>query len=198
MSLVTLELDKLMQQNSISELRNCPEYVKLCEAHAIGLESVQKVINYLSDAINVDKAEGIWLDYIGWLLGTDRQYMNIARFFSANEDDINREKYFWFANQNIGQIASLQDELFRRRIYGKIGYNTSKGTRNENIEIIKNITFADHVIIKNISPMVLDITIYGDNILETNTLLDDIELVLGDGVGINRLQIRSLNEWTSQ
>ena len=167
MSLVTLELDKIMQQNSISELRNCPEYVKLCEAHAVGLGSVQKAINYLSDAINVDKAEGVWLDYIGWLLGTDRQYMNIARFFSVNEDDINREKYFWFANQTIGQIASLQDELFRRRI-------------------------------KNISPMVLDITIYGDNILETNSLLDDIELVLGDGVGINRLQIRSLNEWTSQ
>lgn len=198
MSLVTLELDKLMQKNSISELRNIPEYIKLCEAHAVGLESIQKTINYLSDAINLDKAQGVWLDYIGWLLGTDRQYMNVARFFSANEDDLNREKYFWFPNQKIGQMASLEDELFRRRIYGKRGYNISKATRNENIQIIKNITFADHVIIKNISPMVLDITIYGDNILETNTLLDDIENVLGNGVGINRLQIRSLSEWTNQ
>lgn len=198
MSLVTLELDKLMQKNSISELRTIPEYVKLCEAHAVGLQTIQNAINYLSDAINLDKAQGVWLDYIGWLLGTDRQYMNIARFFSVNEDDVNREKYFWFANQNIGQIASLSDELFRRRIYGKKGYNISKCTRNENIKIIKDITFADHVIIENISPMVLDITLYGDNILETNTLIDDIEFVLGDGVGINRLQIRSLSEWISQ
>ena len=198
MSLVALELDKLMQKNSISELRNIPEYIKLCEAHAIGLQSIQKAINYLSDAINIDKAQGVWLDYIGWLLGTNRQVVSIEKFFSVNTPDLNRELFFWFANQSIDSTSTLSDSLFRRRIYGKRGYNISKGTRNENIKIIKNFTFADHVIIKNISPMVLDITLYGDNILETNTIIEDIEFVLGNGVGINRLQIRSSSEWINQ
>ena len=40
--------------------------------------------------------------------------------------------------------------------------------------------------------MMLDVTLIGDNILQTNTLLDDIENILGTGVGLVRLHIDSL------
>ena len=195
MSLETLQLDKVIQQYSISELRNIPEYVKLCEAHTVGLSKIQNVIDYLSNAINIDTAEGIWLDYIGWLVGATRSYGDADRFFCVNSEDVNVEKYFWFANQSINEESSLDDNFFRRKIKAKILFNKTSCTRNENIQIIKGITFAEKVIIENVEPMLLDITLYGDNILQTTTTFNDVERVLGEGVGIRRLQIKGMDEY---
>ena len=180
----------LMQKYSISQLRQNKDYQILCKCIGNQYDNLQKVSQYLLNSCDIDKAEGVWLDYLGWLAGTTRQYFNIARFFSVNNDDVNVEKYFWFANQTIGQIASLSDELFRKRIYAKIGYNTTKGTRKDNIYIIKNMTNAEKVKIVKTQPMVLDITLIGSEIIETNTLLDDVESILGTGVGRGHLIIQ--------
>ena len=182
----------LMQKYSISQLRTNKDYLILCNCIGNQFDNLQKVSQYMLDCCDIDKAEGVWLDYLGWLVGTTREYFNIARFFSVNSDDVNVEKYFWFANQTIGQIASLSDELFRKRIYAKIGYNITKGTRNDNIYIIKNMTNADRVVITRPQAMVLDITLIGDGIIETNTLLDDVESILGTGVGIGHLKIQGV------
>lgn len=180
----------LMQKYSISQLRQNKDYQILCKCIGNQYDNLQKVSQYLLNSCNIDKAEGVWLDYLGWLVGTTRQYFNIARFFSVNNDDLNVKKYFWFANQSIGQTELLSDELFKKRIYAKIGYNTTKGTRDDNIYIIKNMTNARKVKIIKTQPMVLDITLIGDKIIETNTLLDDIESILGTGVGIGHLIIQ--------
>ena len=146
--------------------------------------------------ITLDKAEGIWLDYIGWLVGTKRDELtDTSPFFCANAEDVNEEKYFWFANQSISSNITLTDENFKRLIKAKIGYNVSTCTRNENIRNIKYITFADHCIIDNVEPMVLDITLYGDNILSIQNLKQKIETFLGDGVGIRNLTIKGLDEY---
>lgn len=180
----------LMQKYSISQLRQNKDYQILCKCIGNQYDNLQKVSQYLLDSCDIDKAEGVWLDYLGWLVGTTRQYFNIASFFSVNNDDVNVQKYFFFASQTIGQIASLSDGLFRKRIYAKIGYNITKGTRNDNIYIIKNMTNAKKVKIIKTQPMVLDITLIGTEIIETNTLLDDIESILGTGVGIGHLIIQ--------
>lgn len=196
MALQIYELDKKMLEYSISQFRMIPEYVKICEAFCVGLGTIQSSIDYISDMIDVDKAQGIWLDYIGWLVGIKRDDLtDTGNFFSVNAEDVNEEKYFWFATQQVGNNISLQDEYYRSLIKAKIGYNTSHCTRNENIRNIKNMTFADHVIIDNIEPMVLDITLYGDNILNLQNLRKQIEKFLGDGVGIRNLTIKGLDEY---
>lgn len=196
MSLETYELDKKMLEYSISQYRVVPEYVKICEAFCLGLGTIQDSIDYLSDMIDLDKAQGIWLDYIGWLVGVTRTDLTDASiFFSANAEDVNEEKLFWFANQNQSENISLSDEVFRSYIKGKIGYNVSRCTRNDNIKNIKNTFYADHVIIDNIEPMVLDVTLYGDNILNVQNMREQIEKLLGDGVGIRTLNIRGLDEY---
>ena len=196
MSLETYELDKKMLEYSISQYRVVPEYVKICEAFCLGLGTIQDSIDYLSDMIDLDKAQGIWLDYIGWLVGVTRTDLTDASiFFSANAEDVNEEKLFWFANQNQSENISLSDEVFRSYIKGKIGYNVSRCPRNDNIKNIKNTFYADHVIIDNIEPMVLDVTLYGDNILNVQNMREQIEKLLGDGVGIRTLNIRGLDEY---
>ena len=263
MTLELIDIKNLMLDNSISELRNIPEYVAMCNAHADGLTNIQNVVNYLSDAINVYKAQGIWLDYIGWLVGIKRSYRDIGKFFSvnrtdnisvyawtynnttvytlsdepeidddvysidewinlgkissvsnnsitvegvtytkdtskntnANTGDLNVEKYFWFAQGNVDENSNLDDEIYRKRILGKILYNKSRCTRNENIAIIKYMTNAEHCIITKLEALLCDITLYGDDIVETISLKDEIESLLGEGCGIRNLTIRSSSDY---
>lgn len=196
MALETYELDKKMLEYSISQFRNIPEYVKLCEAFSVGLGSIQNGVDYLSDMIDLNKAQGIWLDYIGWLVGVKRNELtDTSDFFSANAEDVNEEKYFWFPNQSQSNNINLQDEYYRSLIKAKIGYNTSRCTREDNIKNIKNFTFANHVIIDNVEPMVLDITLYGDNILKMQNMREEVEKLLGDGVGIGNFEIKGLDEY---
>lgn len=191
MALETYELDKKMLEYSISQFRNIPEYVKMCEAFAVGLTTIQNSVDYLSDMIDLDKAEGIWLDYIAWLVGTNRTTYDILQYFCVNAPHLNVEKYFYFEGISSLENGSVQDVALRKRIKAKIAYNTSKATRNENIKIIEGLVNADKVVISNVSPMLLDITLYGDNLFYPSIqgLRTTIENVLGNGVGIRNLTI---------
>lgn len=191
MALETYELDKKMLEYSISQFRNIPEYVKMCEAFAVGASSIQDAVDYLTDMLDVDKAEGIWLDYIAWLVDTNRTTYDILQYFCVNAPHLNVEKYFYFEGISTLEKGTVQDVALRKRIKAKIAYNTSKGTRNENIRIIEGLVNADKVVISNVSPMVLDITLYGDNLFypSTQALRATIENILGNGVGIRNLTI---------
>lgn len=191
MALETYEVDKKMLEYSISQFRNIPEYLKMCEAFTVGLSTIQTSVDYLSDMIDLDKAEGTWLDYIAWLVGTKRSSYDITQYFCVNEPHLNVEKYFYFEGVSTLESGTLDDVYLRKRIKAKVAYNTSKCTRNENIRIIKGMINADKVVISNVSPMVLDVTIYGDNLFypSTQALRTSIENVLGNGVGIRNLTI---------
>ena len=191
MSLETYELDKKMLEYSISQFRNIPEYVKICEAFAVGCSTIQSSVNYLSDMIDLDKAEGIWLDYIAWLVGTNRTTYDILQYFCVNAPHLNIEKNFYFEGISTVEKGSVEDVALRKRIKAKIAYNTSNGTRNENIRIIEGLVNADKVVISNVSPMLLDITLSGENLFypSVQALRTSIENILGNGVGIRNLTI---------
>lgn len=191
MTLQTYELDKKMLEYSISQFRNIPEYVKICEAFCVGLATIQSAINYLSNMIDVDKAEGIWLDFIAWLVGTNRTTYDILQYFCVNAPHLNVEKYFYFEGISSIEKGTVGDVYLKKRIKAKIAYNTSKATRNENIKIIQGLVNADKVVITKVEPMVLDITLYGENLFypSPQALRTTIESILGNGVGIRNLTI---------
>jgi hypothetical protein len=191
MALETYELDKKILEYSISQFRNIPEYVKMCEAFAVGLGTIQTSVDYLSDMIDLDKAEGIWLDYVAWLVGTNRTTYDILQYFCVNAPHLNVEKYFYFEGISSLEKGTIQDVALRKRIKAKIAYNTSKATRNENIKIIEGLVNADKVVITNVEPMVLDITLYGEHLFypSTQSLRASIENILGNGVGVRNLTI---------
>ena len=184
-----IDFIKKMQFYAVSQLRLNPDYQNLCEVIGQDFNDLKKISEYILKSINIDEAEGIWLDYLGWLVGTTRVYFDIGDFFSVNSDDLNADKYFWFPGTTVGGESNLDDVLFRKRIYAKIGYNISKGTREENIYILKNLTFAKKVIIKRVAPLVLDITLIGNDIIQTPTFKEDIEKVLGLCVGTGTITV---------
>ena len=198
MSIETYDLLNTMLNNTISPLRNNDGYIKLCEAHCVGLGKIQDAINYMSYCLNVDVASGVWLDNIGYLVGIDRTAFDISRYFCVNLPDINVEKEFYFPKSSQWTKGNLNDILFRQRIRAKIGYNISNGTRENNLAIIKGLTNADKVVIthskdeyNNIIPMTLDVHLWGENIIfsSINSLRTDIENVLGVTVGLDKLEI---------
>lgn len=184
-----IDFQKRMQFYAISQLRQNPDYVNLCEVIGNDFNDLKKVSEYILKNIDIDTASGIWLDYIGWLVGTTRGIFDLSAFFSVNSADLNVPIYIWFPDQTVETETNLTDDLFRRRIYAKIGYNVSRCTREENIKIIKNMTFSEHVKIKRVAPLELNITLIGNQIIETPTFREDIERVLGPGVGIRDLVI---------
>lgn len=191
-----LDYFALNQAYSLSQFRNNPEYMALIKADADLKENLQANVQYLLDTINIDKAAGVFLDYWGWLVGISRRYFDISAYFSYNRDDVNREKYIWFSEPKSDFVApagNLEDIDFRARIKAKAGANTSKCTREDNIAIIKNMTFAKKVKIKNVAIMLLDVTLVGDNLFFTRNTKSDIESVLGAGVGIRNLIVEKEN-----
>lgn len=187
----TLDYNILNQKYSISDLRKCAEYLALIKADAYFKERLQKNIKYILDSLDINKAEGFLLDNIGWLVGTSREFFDVQSYFSYNRADVNVEKYIWFSEPQTDFLApsgKLEDINFRARVQAKAGANSSKCTREDNIRILKLMTFAEKVIIKNVDTMTLDITLIGDNLFLTNNAREDIETVLGSGVGIRNLQ----------
>lgn len=184
-----IDFIKKMQFYAVSQLRLNPDYQNLCQVIGQDFNDLKKISEYILKSINIDEAEGIWLDYLGWLVGTTRVYFDLGDFFSVNSDDVNVDKYFWFPGTAFGGESNLDDVFFRKRIYAKIGYNISKGTREENIYILKNLTFAKKVIIKRVAPLVLDITLIGNDIIQTPTFKEDVEKVLGLCVGTGTIKI---------
>lgn len=179
----------LNQKYSISQLRAIPEYLALIGADAYFKDELQKNLKYILNSIDINKAEGFILDDIGWLVGTTREYFDTSDYFCLNRADVNEEKYIYFRNQDTNATSSLGDANFRSRIKAKAYANHTRATREENIQVIKNMTFADSVIIENVAPLMLDITISGSNLFITDTLRTDIESILGCGVGIRNLEI---------
>ena len=184
----------ILQDNVISVLRNFPRFLTLLKCIAPRLDNLQDVANYMCENTKLTYAAGIWLDYIAWLVGTNRNVYDILNYFCVNVPHLNVEKLFYFQDITPDAKGTLQDVQLRKRIRAKIAYNTSKTTRNYNIQIIQGITNADKVVISVVEPMVLDIILYGDNIVYPNVqnLRDTISSVLGCGVGIRNLDIQPL------
>jgi hypothetical protein len=249
----------LLQDNVISVLRNFPRFLTLLKCIAPRFNNLQDIANYLCENTKISTAQGIWLDYIAWLVGTTRETYDILQYFCVNQTgyftyyswingdniiytlsatpeindkvfdntddtvidtvsatseneitvsginytrdgsgdvrkpsgDLNVKKLFYFEGSSSIEAGSLQDKYLRKKIRAKIAYNTSNATRNENIKIIQGMVNAERVVITNVSPMVLDIALYGENIFypSLESLRTSIENILGNGVGIRNLTI---------
>lgn len=183
---------QLLDEYIISQFRGKTGIKETFDAIAEQYEKLQGDVKALLDWTSVDTATGELLDYIGFLFGITREYFDISQYICLNEDDMNRSKLFFFKEGGTADSSgSLSDRNFRSRIRAKIASKFSSNTREDNIYVIKNMTFAENVEITKPSTMMLDINLVGDRskMFITNKTLAEIEGVLGYGVGLNSLTI---------
>lgn len=185
---------QLLDEYIISQFRGKTGIKETLDAISEQYEALQDDAQLLLNWTSVDTAEGELLDYIGYLFGITRDYFDLSQYICLNVDDINRSKYFFFKESKSGNIVprgSLSDQNFRARIKAKIALRFSNYTRNDNIYVIKNMTFADNVEITKPTKMMLNVNLVGDvsNMFITDKTLAEIQGVLGYGVGLNALTI---------
>lgn len=183
---------ELLDEYIISQFRGKAGIKETLDAISEQYEKLQGDAQALLNWTSVDTATGDLLDYIGYLFGITRDYFDISQYFCLNVDDVNRSKLFFFKEGGSGDAGgSLSDRNFRSRIRAKIASKFSSNTREDNIYVIKNMTFAENVEITKPSTMMLDINLVGDRskMFITNKTLAEIEGVLGYGVGLNSLTI---------
>lgn len=186
---------ELLDEYIISQFRGRDGIKETLDAISNQYNKLQNDLYSLLNWTSVDTAEGELLDYIGYLFGITRDYFDVSQFFCLNVDDVNRSKYFFFKQGgNTGQNGSLSDQNFRSRIKAKIALKFSNHTRNDNIYVIKNMTFADNVEISKPSTMMLNVNLVGDRdkMFITDKTLAEVEGVLGYGVGLNALTINGV------
>ena len=159
----------------------------------IGLRftNLQTAVVYLLDTLDIRKARGIWLDYAGAEVGAQRDEMDFGNYFCVNRLHINVEKRFYFLSSGLDPETplSLSDAEFIQKIFAYIGANSSCGTRNEIIEIVKTITNAQSVIVEKIARCVLKIHLSGSSLIMTQNTVDYIQQIIGDGIYLEEITL---------
>lgn len=155
--------------------------------------NIQAVILYLLNTLQIDKARGVWLDLIGAEVGALRDDVDFGDYFCANAEHVNVEKRFWFTNsgENPENHITLNDAEFINKIYAYIASDTSSGTQNEIINIVKFLTGADNVIVSKSGTCVISLNLIGDadKIRLTANIVNYIRTTLASGVYLEEITI---------
>ena len=154
---------------------------------------MQATILYLLDSLRISEARGLWLDYIGAEVGALRDDVDFGDYFCANAEHVNEDKRFWFTNsgENPERQITLSDAEFINKIYAYIASDTSAGTRNEIINIVKFLTGASEVHITKTDTCILSINLIGDasTIRLTANIVNYIRSILASGVYLEEITI---------
>lgn len=184
----------------IEALKYIIPYLRTNEDVCIILKSIgerfnnlQTAIIYLLNSLDIKKARGVWLDYAGSEVGATRDEMDFGNYFCVNRNHINIEKHFYFltSETNPESPLSLNDAEFIQKILAYIGANSSCGTRNEIIEIVKTITNAQQVIVTKSAKCTLKINLIGKSIILTKNTINYIQQVIGDGIYLEEITYKS-------
>lgn len=141
-------------------------FIKVC------LQENSNVINFLRDQSDIDLAEGIWLDYLGWKIGINRPFLasTTVPIFTYDIEDITPgiqvlggyDIGYFFNPSASEDFAPMPDALFRQRIKLQGVISTSPITLDVIFRQIKFIT-NKVPIFSQIEPARLIIT-FGENL----------------------------------
>ena len=175
----------------IPYLRTNEDIVTVLKAIGSKFTNLQTAIVYLLDTLDIRKARGVWLDYAGAEVGAQRDEMDFGNYFCVNRLHINVEKRFYFLSSGLDPETplSLNDAEFIQKIFAYIGANSSCGTRNEIIQIVKTITNADSVIVEKTARCVLKIHLSGGALIMTQNTVDYIQQIIGDGIYLEEITL---------
>lgn len=175
----------------IPYFRTNEDIVAVLKAIGLRFNNLQAAIVYLLDTLDIRKARGVWLDYAGAEVGAQRDEMDFGDYFCVNRPHINVQKRFYFLTSGVDPETplSLTDAEFIQKIFAYIGANSSCGTRNEIIDIVKTITNADTVIVTKTARCTLKISISGGSLIMTQNTVDYIQQIIGDGIYLEGIDI---------
>lgn len=173
----------------IPYLRQNEDLAAILKSTGLRFNNLQEIINYLSEALTINDARGIWLDNIGAEVGAQRDEMDFGDYFCVNRLHINSPQRFYFLSSGFNPESplSLSDAEFIQKILSYIGANKACGTRKENINIIKIMTNADAVKIIKTGPCTVKIELSGKSLVLTQNTINYIQQAVGGGIYVEEI-----------
>ncbi len=177
----------------IPYFRTINDVKTILKAVGMRFNNLQAAADYLLNTLSIRQARGVWLDYAGDEVGAQRDEMDFGDYFCVNRPHINAQKKFYFlaSKSDPESPLSLPDAEFIQKILAYIGANSSCGSRNEVINIVKTMTNAEKVVVTKTGTCMLNITLYGSGIVLTKNTVTYIQQILGDGIYLEEVSIRS-------
>lgn len=175
----------------IPYLRYNEDIKTILQAIGSRFTNLQDALYYLVSSLSIRDARGVWLDYAGAEVGAQRDEMDFGDYFCVNREHLNVPKRFYFLTSGLNPESplSLNDAEFIQKIFAYIGANSSCGTRNEIIDIVKTITNADSVIVTKTARCVLKIHLIGEALVLTQNTVTYIQQILGDGIYLEEITL---------
>ena len=147
--MASYDFDRDTLHSVISQYLESPNLIRYIEsfvnAALVTLDNIEDIINVL----DIDRAEGQWLDLIGRIVGQDRIWYDASQtewfaFENATPNPIDAGfdfGKFWDGEQPLdGQLVQADDAIHRQSIKARILKNTTHGTADDLLRSIEYIT----------------------------------------------------------
>ncbi len=182
---------KFLLKQILPYLRKNEDLVFLLSLIGKRFATLQSCLIYLANSYDIRKARGIYLDYIGKEVGTERDEVDYSSFFCVNSPDINDKKYFYFSSSGTDPATpiSLEDSEFISKIIAKILSNTAHPNIKNIIAIIKAVTNADDVLVIQEDNACLKIVIKGRKVVTANIGNYIKQMALGNGIYLKEIKV---------
>lgn len=172
----------------INQLFDSPNYRAITVWLAENFDTADDVLNYIS-TINIDTAEGVWLDLLGVIVGQSRELPNAVRYryFGFEEDgdlDFDVARFYEEGDPAL-ESSLLPDNEYRAVIFAKAASNWGDISKIGVAESISIITDTTNFVIVNQPPAKFEIYIKEVISQTIFLILSELDLIpRGAGIGI--------------
>ena len=173
----------------LSHFRMNSDIAAIVKSIAIRFDSLQSIVEYLLNCLNISKARGQRLDYIGAEVGASRDEVDYGSYFCVNRLHINEDVNFYFLSSGDDPRTplSLPDAEYIQKIFAYVGANSSCGEMESILKTIQKITNVANVEVVQSQNGGLKINICGDGLIITRNTLTYIKQILGDGIYLEEI-----------
>jgi hypothetical protein len=174
----------------VNQFRESEHFLRLLNEQALSYDNIDCIMQYLYDNLNVDAAEGVWLDLIGVIVGQPREISNAVPIFFFAFDEYPAagrfdEERFWDGSEPLGASSVLSDPEYRWAIKARINSNyanVSKVGLTESMAILVN---TPDILVGNQGDAKVNIFWGVDIPVSLQFLMDAIDLLpIAGGVGV--------------
>src|SRR5574344_910987 len=171
----------------IPYLLQFPEIYGLAKNSGTRYQTLEDIIWQLLWNLDVDSAEGVWLDYLGKKVGQSRLYSPTVEgaftFGGTTLEGFGKGKFLSSALTGTNTKIARNDALFRNAIRAKIIQNNTDCSLDELINACKLLYNASRVIINESYPAGIEsIYLYGSSLLQSSNANAEIKKMMLAGV----------------
>ena len=141
-------------ENLASQFGESEQFIKWLSEKMVSYDNAQEWLNYIQSNLNIDDADGYWLDLIGLIVGQPRVVdFALPKVLFGYIDQLATLGYGQARYREDGESptdsSTLSDPEYRIAIKARISYNFANVTLTGMASTLSVLFMADTIVIKN-------------------------------------------------